>query len=109
MFWKQFLIILILTTFSIVVFYYIRTSILLKYKINKNYFLILLILLFIFPLIFPKQYASLIWIQYLQVILVSLSFLSYMEIVKIQKAEKNKPIVGRPKAKPSRAKNKEND
>lgn len=107
MFWKQLLIVFGLATFSLVIFYYIRATILLKYKINKNYFLVLLIIIFILPLIFQKQFTSSIWIQYLQILLVSLSFLSYMEIVKINKAEKNKPIIGRPKAKPSRAKNKD--
>lgn len=107
MFWKQFLIIFALTAVSLVIFYYIRTTILARYRINKNYFLAVLILLFILPLLFPKQYASHQWISYIQVLLVSLTFLSYMEIARINKAEKNKPVIGRPKAKPSRNKNKE--
>ncbi|SKB01605.1 hypothetical protein SAMN05443428_1672 [Caloramator quimbayensis] len=107
MFWKQFLIIFALTAISLVIFYYIRATILVKYKINKNYFLAILIILFILPLLFSKQYASQQWISYIQVLLVSLTFLSYMEIARINKAEKNKPVIGRPKAKPSRIKDKE--
>ncbi|MCX7885130.1 MAG: hypothetical protein N2448_08900 [Caloramator sp.] len=106
MLWQQFLIILALTAISLVIFYYIRITILLRYKINKNYLLVALIILFALPFLFAKKYRALQWIQYIQVLLVSLTFLSYMEIARIDKAEKNKPIIGRPKAKPSRIKNK---
>jgi hypothetical protein len=59
--------------------------------------------LFILPLLLPNIY-TIAAVQYAHFILITLSVLIYMEVVKIEKAIRNRPVVGRPKAKQSKSK-----
>lgn len=107
MIWMQLLIIAALTAVSLVIFYFIRMYVLPRYHIRKNYLLLFLVFLFFVPIFFAKQYTTSQFLQYGQVLLVSLTFLTYLEIARMDKEKKNKPIVGRPKPKPNRIKEKD--
>jgi energy-coupling factor transporter transmembrane protein EcfT len=96
------LVILVLTVVSLFIFYAIKAYILTKYNINKWYLIVLLFILLTLPFFLQKYYTYLV-VQIAQMTLVSVTFLTYMEIAKMDREKKNRPVVGRPKQKPSRA------
>lgn len=102
--WKQIVIILLLTGASLFLFTFLKAYIIPKYKIKKRYLIIILVLLFLLPIISPDLYVKNSGFQYTQVVLISIDFLTYLEVVKIEKENKNKPVIGKPKAKPNRIK-----
>jgi hypothetical protein len=104
--WKQILIILLLTGASLFLFTFLKAYVIPKYKIKKRYLIILLIILFLLPVIVPNLYVKNLFFQYAQIILICIDFLTYLEAARIEKENKNKPVIGRPKAKPNRIKNK---
>ncbi|EYE89251.1 hypothetical protein Q428_03715 [Fervidicella metallireducens AeB] len=91
--------------FSIIIFNFLRVTLLKKYKIKKSVLFILMTFMLFMPLLFQKFYTSNVLIPYVQVIVFSVLMLIYLETAKIDRENKNKPVVGRPKAKPNRAKN----
>ena len=109
MIWKQILIILLLTGASLFLFTFLKAYVIPRYKIKKRYLIILIVILFLLPIFAPDLYVKNSGIQYVQVVLISIDFLTYLEVVKIEKEKKNKPVIGKPKAKPNRIKKGKNE
>lgn len=104
MVWKQFLLILVMAIVAVVAFNFARPYIFSKFNLKRRYILIFLAVLFVLPMILQKVYIIPI-VQYLHFFLITFGVLIYMELVKIEKQIRNRPVVGRPKAKPSKSKN----
>jgi hypothetical protein len=110
--WLQLILfVLAIVIVSVFLFYAVKRYILSKYVIKRGYPLALMILLLFVPTIlslvlpqFVSVYRSLLF-QIVQMVATSVSFLTYLEILKIDKERKNRPVVGRPKAKAGRVKN----
>lgn len=100
---KQIAIILVLVFIATWISAQIKKYILPKYKIKKVYVLIAGILLFIayFVLAWASQNNAIV--QYTVLTLICIFMTTYVDMVRTEKEEKNKPVVGRPMAKPRRA------
>lgn len=100
---QSILIVAIIAILSLIIYGFTKSFILTKLKPNKWVVLILLVLSFIGPLVLEKYFNSLIG-SAIFFALIAILTLTFMDILKMEKEEKNKPVVGRPKAKPNRAK-----
>ena len=101
--WVQILIIFGLVFFATWISSLIRKHILSKHKIKKMYVLIAAILLFVAYLLLAGLYAKYPVVQYIMLTIVCVVMMVYFELARMDKEEKNKPVVGRPMAKPNRA------
>ncbi len=101
-FFKQVLIIFIIAIISLIVYNLIKKFILTKLRPNKWITLSLVVLVFFTPVFLPQVYQSFVGTA-IFFVLITILALTYVDTVKLEKAEKNKPIVGKPKAKPNRA------
>ena len=99
---KQVLIIFIIAIISLAVYNFIKGFILTKLKPNKWVTLVLAVLVFFTPVFLPQVYQSFVGTA-IFFVLITILALTYVDIVKIEKAKKNRPVVGKPKAKPNRA------
>ncbi|KRQ88122.1 hypothetical protein ABG79_00291 [Caloramator mitchellensis] len=107
MFWYQLGIITAIVIVSVIIFNYLRPF-LLKTNIKKSHLIILLIVLLILPPFLGNLYKAPV-VQYTQMLLVSLTTLAFVDFLNIEKTNKNKKIIGRPKPKPNRIKDKKNN
>jgi hypothetical protein len=105
MFWRELLSIFIFAIISLLLFQLVRPYIINKFNIKKRYVFILLIILFILPTIFYKIYNYKI-VTYIHFILVTFTVLYYMELARVERERKNRPVIGRPKPKLNRVKDK---
>lgn len=99
--------IFIIAVIALIAYNSIKRFIFTKVKPNKWIVLVLLIITFFIPLIWPLVYKSFITTA-IFFVLITIFALTFVDILKFEKAEKNKPVVGKPKAKPNRA-NKKDD
>jgi len=104
---RQILVILVLVFVATWISGQIKKHILSQYKIKKIYVLIPSILFFIayFSLAVALQNNPKIAaiVQYAILTIICVFMTTYFEIVRMEREEKNKPVVGRPMAKPRRA------
>ncbi|KMT21525.1 hypothetical protein [Clostridium cylindrosporum] len=98
----QFLITLIIAIVALVAYNFLKPFIFKKAIPNKWVILSLLIIAFFTPLLLPMLYSNIIGSS-IFFILITLLALTFVDVLRIEKAEKNKPIVGKPKAKPNRS------
>jgi hypothetical protein len=103
MFWQQFLLILVLAIIALVVFHVVKPYFFAKFHINRRYIFIALMALLILPMLLPNLY-KIPAIEYAHFVIITFGVLVYMETVKIDKQIKNRPVVGRPKAKSDKTK-----
>lgn len=104
----QILIILVLAVLSLSVYYVIKVKILSKYHIKKRYVILAMAIVIFSPfvILLANKNAKLPqWIFNGQMIVFTVIFLVYLEILRMDKIRKNKPVVGKPKPNPNRAKN----
>lgn len=103
--WKEMILrVLVLTALSLGLFELIKRYVLTKFKINKKYLFIFMVVVMFLPLLFPQAYSESFILQQGMMLLFILSMLSYFEVSRKEKFIKNRPIVGKPKAKPNRVK-----
>lgn len=103
--------ILIIFAFAIValaLYYGIKVVILDKFKVKKRYLIAAFALILLFPFIALIFYKNVLpqWVYSIQMVLVTVVFLAYLEVRKAERIERSKPVIGRPKPKPNRVKNK---
>lgn len=100
----QILIVFLYAAISLGIYYGFRKYVLKKYSIKKLYVIIAMVVVILFPF-FATLVVKVIlpsWVFTFQMILFTVIFLIYLEVLKIDKAKKNKPVIGKPKAKPNK-------
>ena len=102
----QILIVFIYAAISLGVYYSFRKFVLRKYVIKKSYVIIAMIVVILFPFFMTLVVKIVLplWVFTVQMILFTVIFLVYLEVLKIDKEKRNKPIIGKPKAKPNKIK-----
>lgn len=103
-FLKQLIVILVVAIVALIIYNFIKPFILHKLKPNKWVILALIVILFAAPILLPQVYGNIITAS-IFFLLITILALSYVDTLKLERFEKNKPVVGKPKAKPNRAKN----
>jgi hypothetical protein len=103
MIWQQFLLILVLAIVALVIFNMVKPYFFAKFKVNRRYIFIGLMALLVLPMVLPNLYKIAI-VEYSHFIIITFGVLVYMETIKIDRQIKNRPIVGRPKAKSDKKK-----
>lgn len=104
----QIIIVLLLAIVSLSIYYGIKVKLLRKYYIKKRYLIVGMVLTLILPffyMIFTKATTIPQWFSTIEMLLFTVIFLVFLEILKIDKINKNKPVIGKPKPNPNRAKN----
>lgn len=101
--WQQIIVIFVLVLIATWASAQIRKHILPKYRIKKLYVLIATILLFLVYVLLGVVLQNFQIVQYIMLTIICTFMMTYFELLKMEKEEKNKPIVGRPMAKPHRA------
>lgn len=95
--------ILIIALIALIAYNFLKPIILKRFKPNKWIVLILLILAFFSPMLLPTIYSTLAGAAVFFALITILT-LTFMDILKEEKIQRNKPPVGKPKAKQNRAK-----
>jgi hypothetical protein len=105
---KQFLIVFGFAAVALALYYGLKYLVLDKVKVKLWYIIIAFTIILLFPFITLLFYRHILpqWVYSLQMVLVTIVFLVYLETRKKEKIQRNKPIIGRPKPKPNRLKNK---
>jgi Ca2+/Na+ antiporter len=101
--WQQLLIIFVLVIIATWVSSQVKKFILPKYRIKKLYVLIATILLFVAYILLGVVLQNNPIVQYIMLTIICIFMMTYFEMSRMDKEEKNKPVVGRPMAKPHRA------
>lgn len=104
---QSILVVVVIAIVSLIIYNLIKKFILEKLRPSKWLVLILLILSFFGPMFFQKFFNTIIGAGVFFALITILT-LTFMDILKFEKIEKNKPVVGKPKPKPNRAKNTSN-
>lgn len=99
----QMLPIFIIALIALIAYNFLKPMILKRFKPNKWIVLSLLILAFFSPIFFPNIYSNLAGAAVFFALITILT-LTFMDILKEEKIQRNKPPVGKPKAKPNRVK-----
>lgn len=104
----QIVLVLILSIASLALYYGFKTFVLDKFRIKKRYLLIAFIVILIMPFILMLLTQKILpgWANSVQMLLLIIVFLSYLDARRMERMEKSKPVIGRPKPKPNRLKNK---
>lgn len=103
MFWKQFLFILVMALIAFVLFNFVKPYFFSKFQVKRRYIFIFLMVFLVLPMLFPNLYKIPV-VEYSHFIIITFGVLVYMETIKIDRQIKNRPVVGRPKAKPDKKK-----
>lgn len=98
---QSIIIVVVIAIVSLVVYNLTKKFILEKLRPNKWIVLILLILSLAGPMFLQKFFNTIIG-SAIFFALITILTLTFMDILKLEKEEKNKPVVGKPKAKPNR-------
>lgn len=101
-FLTQLLIIFVIAVVALVIYNFLKPFILNKLRPNKWLLLALIVVTFFTPVFLPKVYGNIITTA-IFFVLITLFALSYVDTLKLEKISKNKPVVGKPKAKPNRS------
>lgn len=104
---KQLPIIVIYAVISLGAYYVLKKYVFSKYQLKKKHVFIALIAVIALTFAMPFFVSSNkipAWVSIVLMLLFTVIFLLYLDLMKKDKLEKNKPVVGKPKAKPNRFK-----
>ena len=104
---KQLPIIILYAAISLGTYYALKRYVLNKFQLKKKHVFIALIAVIILTFAMPFFISSgkiPAWISIVLMLIFTVIFLLYLDLSKKERIEKNKPVVGKPKAKPSRLK-----